>query len=239
MSSPGRSLAARPGAWILARALSNAAASWLCVAALAWAVSGAEGQALSLPALALLLGPFAWAFGASISVAGAVRRGEWSGWEALGHGPLRLAGGLLLVGVAAGLLSLSAGGALEQVPGWSLPSPISPDLRFWPDDEGWQGLESSRWTVAPAALSTTELIARARADLPEGGRAGVDAAEGARRLGWAAAWPLGALLGLAFGRRAQRGTSLGTAVAASWAGALVGLWLLVVALLAAYASTIT
>ncbi len=234
----GSRLASAPGAALLVRAVRVACVAWLCVAALAWAVSGVEGRALPPGALGLLLGPFAWAFGVAIAVAGSVRRGEWSGWQALGIGPHRLAAGVVGLGILLGLVSANSG-ALEAVPGWALPAPVSPVAAVWPADGGWQRVEPDGWTVAPSALSTGELWRRARSKAPEGSRAGVDRAELARRVGWALSWPLAALLGFVFGRRPARSATLGEAVGAVEATGGVGLWLLVVALLAAYASTIT
>ena len=233
------SLFGSPGVAVLGSAVANSMAAWLCIAASAWAVSGVEGRPLPLIALALLLGPFAWALGVSLAVSGAVRRGEWSGWQALGHGPWRLSAGVLLLGAALGLASAQGGASLQAVPGWALPAPISPSVRLWPGDGGWHAPDLSRWTVAPAALSMGELLTRARARAPAGSRPGVDLAELVRRTGWALSWPLAALLGVAFGRRAQRGRSLAVALSATRAGGALGVWLLTVALLAAYASTIT
>jgi hypothetical protein len=228
----GLRVPAWPGAGLVTRAAALTLAAWGAVAAAAWAVSGAEGRPLPAVALLVLLGPLAWAVGVSLAVEGAVRRGDWAGWLALGHGPARLGAGLLAAGLLAGGLSLAAGGAAASVPGWALPSPVDPAARVWPAGDGWSTPDLRRWTAPPSSLTFAELLDRSAAPGPTGSRVGVDRAELLRRAGTALAWPLGAGVGLLAGRRSRR-RDRGPGTAAGAAGAAVAFWLLAIALLVA------
>ena len=231
-------LLSRPSVPILLRSVGWAAWVWTVLAALAWAVAGAEDTDLSLLGLVGTLGPLAWAVGVASAIAGAVQRGEWTGWTALGHSSRRWSAGVLALGILFGLASLGGGVGRVPLDGLALPAPVAEDARRWPTPEGWTAARFDRWTVPPHELTLVELVARSTAAAPLGSRRGVDVAELVRRGVFALAWPLAVLFGIRFGGRVSlRGGRAGPA--AAWSAGAVGLWLLAGALVSAYSSTIT
>jgi hypothetical protein len=241
----------RPGSALLGLALLRSGQLGALLVGVVWLGSSVEAgdTALGLGAVLALFGPVAFASGTAMAIAQLRTSGEWSAWEGLGYRPRRQLGalvGLVLLGLV-GQVVLATGPRVQVGPGGSglaLPAPVPGQAIAWPGTGAGAELgpeQLTRWQVAPARLTWSELQERRRASGPVGARLGVDRAESMRRLGWLAAWPLGLLWALLSGLRtstsARDVSGPGPLAAAVLAGlCAVGWCLLVLVCSAALAS---
>ncbi len=173
-------------------------AAWLAFGTVAAAVVAAvdAGDARLGFAATRWLGPAALAAGAAGAGAALRRRGDWAGWSALGIGPRRGLG-LLLVAALLGL------GQLAPTESGPLALPPPHDGATLGRVEGaWVSVDAGGWVQPPGELGVGALVSRARNAGPPGRRR-VDEAELLRRAGLWGLWLLAVPWGLRQGRRTQ------------------------------------